>query len=184
MNGMSCGTPTLPPTPDKLSLSSTAARRTCSSLSICSFSRSSSSCIIIRPSSGLGPALEDILGTNFHSLEATFWLLQKKQRLEVQHFVILSIQRVYCRWRMNDLRWMSRLIIMERKYHEWWSGRLKCCPLPFTKGTPPFPPQSRLECRRLNLFLPFIPLIHLSSHHSSVIQCFLQFSSWALERTL
>lgn len=49
-------------TPDKLSFISTAARRTCSSLSICSFSRSSSSCIIIRPSSGLTPPLLAILG--------------------------------------------------------------------------------------------------------------------------
>lgn len=39
------------PTWDKLSFSSAAPRRTCSSLSICSFSRSSSSCIIIRLSS-------------------------------------------------------------------------------------------------------------------------------------
>ena len=51
-------------TPDKLSFSSVVEKRTCSSLSICSFKRSSNSCIIISRSSGLIVRLPGILTQN------------------------------------------------------------------------------------------------------------------------
>lgn len=47
--------------PVSASRSWSADRCRCSSLSVCSFSRSSSSCIIIRPSSELSAALDDIM---------------------------------------------------------------------------------------------------------------------------
>lgn len=50
-----------PLTPDRCSFRSAAESRMCSSLSICSFRRSSSSCIIIRPSSVLLTCLPTIL---------------------------------------------------------------------------------------------------------------------------
>lgn len=88
--------PYLVPTPDKLSLSSTAARRTCSSLSICSLSRSSSSCIIIRPSSGRGPALEDILERQRQDVTP-----QKRHTLEVHiffHYFLLWMLMMWDGW--------------------------------------------------------------------------------------
>lgn len=198
------GMPELPgpsalPTPDRLSLSSTAARRTCSSLSICSFSRSSSSCIIIRPSSGLGPALEDILGetqANFYSLEATFWPLQTEENRDYRCDMSLFYRYSGYRWGVNDLRWMIRIIITERKYHEGLSKGLKCCPLPLTKGSPPLtmiqitpPPVPVPEVEKT----ADVPTIFFPSNHSftspviihhSVIRRLLHFPPWALKRTL
>lgn len=103
-----------PNTPDTLSFSSTAARRTCSSLSICSFSRSSSSCIIIRPSSGLMPPLVAMLWvTETHLLfwDAPHWLRmyvsiaiyeQWPGRFQYYHALLrgntFEITAYFCKW--------------------------------------------------------------------------------------
>lgn len=145
LHGVRWGTSTRP-TPDKLSLSSTAARRTCSSLSICSLSRSSSSCIIIRPSSGLGPALVDILEKQRQAFGQ--WLLQKK------HTPGVLRERV----NMNDAGWMNSFIIM---------GRTSCI-----IKTQPYALHQIYSTYDLfsnkTFFLSFPPPSHLSSHHSSL----------------
>lgn len=118
----------------------------------------------IRPRSSLGRHS----GETQTSVSVSWWLLQKKHILEglLFSFMIFSFVNI------TDVRWMISLIIMERLHHLLLSKRLKRCHFAKTGQLTIIQSKhffkSRWECRRPNFPLPFLSLIHLSSHHSSV----------------